>query len=57
MPALKGVVISHSNLEFVGGGKARIIGDCPNTIVDVKFDAMVWSPRIRMKLCMYSSSL
>ncbi|KAH6914087.1 hypothetical protein BKA70DRAFT_1260398 [Coprinopsis sp. MPI-PUGE-AT-0042] len=45
IPSLEGVVIAHSNLDFTAD-KARIKGDCPFLICDIKFDATVWKPRI-----------
>lgn len=49
IPALRGVVLSHSNLTFLESN-AQIKADCPFAVCRVAFNAMVWSPRIGMKL-------
>jgi DNA-directed RNA polymerase I subunit RPA43 len=49
IPALRGVVLAHSNLSFVKQ-TASITADCPFLVCDIQFDATVWSPRVRMKL-------
>ncbi|CAK5281498.1 unnamed protein product [Mycena citricolor] len=49
IPALRGVVLSHSNLVFLTS-TAAINTDCPFLICRVQFDATVWSPRVGMKL-------
>ncbi|KAF8224964.1 hypothetical protein L208DRAFT_1308273 [Tricholoma matsutake] len=49
IPALQGVVLSHSNLGFLTK-EAIIQADCPNLVCTVEFDATIWSPRIGMKL-------
>ncbi|KAJ7594854.1 hypothetical protein C8J56DRAFT_927787 [Mycena floridula] len=49
IPALQGVVLSHSNLTFLQN-TATINGACPFLICDVGFDATIWSPAIAMKL-------
>lgn len=51
IPALRGVVLSHSNLTFLESN-AQIKADCPFAVCRVAFNAMVWSPRIGMKLGM-----
>jgi len=47
--ALQGVVLSHSNLQFLEPA-ATIKADCPFTNVHVGFEAAVWCPQIGMKL-------
>ncbi|GLB37135.1 putative SHS2 domain found in N terminus of Rpb7p/Rpc25p/MJ0397 [Lyophyllum shimeji] len=49
IPALQGVVLSHSNLRFLND-KATVKYDCPYLNCSVEFDATVWSPRVGMKL-------
>ncbi|TFK22581.1 hypothetical protein FA15DRAFT_671373 [Coprinopsis marcescibilis] len=49
IPSLEGVVVAHSDLEFLSD-TAAIKGDCPFMICDVKFNATVWKPRIGMKM-------
>jgi len=49
VPALNGVVISHSNLQFLDR-TSTIKADCPFAVCRVAFDATVWSPQIGMKL-------
>lgn len=50
IPALKGVVISHTNLQFLDR-TTTIKADCPFAVCRVAFDATVWSPRVGSKLC------
>ena len=52
VPALQGVVLSHSNLRFLNN-KANIRGDSPFLVCTVVFDATVWSPRVGIKLCTF----
>ncbi|TFK53676.1 hypothetical protein OE88DRAFT_1655913 [Heliocybe sulcata] len=49
VPALQGVVLAHSNLQFLEQ-KASIKADCPYAVCNVGFDTTVWSPRVGMKL-------
>ncbi|KZT21374.1 hypothetical protein NEOLEDRAFT_1139478 [Neolentinus lepideus HHB14362 ss-1] len=49
VPSLQGVVLAHSNLQFLDQ-KASIKADCPYAICNVGFDATVWSPHAGMKL-------
>jgi DNA-directed RNA polymerase I subunit RPA43 len=49
IPAFEGVVLAHSNLCFLDQ-VATIKADCPFAICKVGFEAIVWSPRIAMKL-------
>ncbi|KAG8910138.1 hypothetical protein FRC01_006526, partial [Tulasnella sp. 417] len=49
IPSLKGVVLSHSNIKFLDD-TAQILNECPFTICNVGFDALVWSPRVGMRL-------
>ncbi|KAJ6586842.1 hypothetical protein DFH09DRAFT_1141694, partial [Mycena vulgaris] len=49
IPALRGVVLAHSNLSFLKQ-TAAITADCPFLVCKIQFDATVWSPRVRMKL-------
>ncbi|KAF7321280.1 BTB domain-containing protein [Mycena kentingensis (nom. inval.)] len=49
IPALRGVVLAHSNLEFLKP-TATITADCPFLVCKVQFDATVWCPHVRMKL-------
>ncbi|KAJ7783050.1 hypothetical protein B0H16DRAFT_1495166 [Mycena metata] len=49
IPALRGVVLAHSNLSFLKQ-TAAITADCPFLVCNIQFDATVWSPHIRMKL-------
>ncbi|KAJ7497214.1 hypothetical protein FB451DRAFT_1210500 [Mycena latifolia] len=49
IPALRGVVLAHSNLSFLKP-TAAITADCPFLVCNIQFDATVWSPRVRMKL-------
>jgi hypothetical protein len=48
-PSLSGVVLAHSNLQFLERS-ARIQADSPFAIANVGFDATIWSPEIGMKL-------
>ena len=52
LPALQGVVLSHSNLRFLNN-TATIRGDSPFLVCTVVFDATVWSPRVGIKLCTF----
>ena len=52
VPALQGVVLSHSNLRFLNN-TATIRGDSPFLTCTVVFDATVWSPRVGIKLCTF----
>jgi DNA-directed RNA polymerase I subunit RPA43 len=49
IPALKGVVLAHSNIEFITQ-KGKILGDCPFATFEIAFDAIVWSPEVGMRL-------
>jgi hypothetical protein len=49
IPTLRGVVLSHSNLCFLGK-TATIKADCPFSVCNIGFDATVWSPRVCTKL-------
>ncbi|RXW13227.1 hypothetical protein EST38_g12626 [Candolleomyces aberdarensis] len=49
IPALQGVVLSHSNLAFTSE-TGNIKGDCPYIVCDIRFDATIWNPHIGMKL-------
>ncbi|RDB16806.1 DNA-directed RNA polymerase I subunit rpa43 [Hypsizygus marmoreus] len=49
IPALQGVVLSHSGLRFLSS-VATIQADCPFLVCKVEFDATVWSPHVGMKL-------
>ncbi|KAJ6475287.1 hypothetical protein C8R47DRAFT_1142923 [Mycena vitilis] len=49
IPALRGVVLAHSNLSFLKQ-TAAITADCPFLVCHIQFDATVWSPHVRMKL-------
>lgn len=49
VPALQGVVLVHSNLQFLDR-KASIKADCPYAVCPIDFDATVWSPSVGMKL-------
>ncbi|KAJ7084306.1 hypothetical protein B0H15DRAFT_939956 [Mycena belliarum] len=49
IPALRGVVLAHSNLSFLKP-TAAITADCPFLVCNIQFDATVWSPRVRMRL-------
>ncbi|KAG6896431.1 hypothetical protein C0992_008308 [Termitomyces sp. T32_za158] len=49
IPALRGVVLSHSNLSFLSK-TATVQGDCPFLVCPIEFDATIWSPRVGMKL-------
>ncbi|TFY79220.1 hypothetical protein EWM64_g4790 [Hericium alpestre] len=49
IPALRGVVLSHSNIQFLQS-VGRIKDDTPFTICNVGFEAMIWSPEVGMKL-------
>ncbi|KAG5642438.1 hypothetical protein DXG03_002784 [Asterophora parasitica] len=51
IPALRGVVLSHSNLRFLST-TATIKADCPFLVSKIEFDATIWSPRVGMKLGM-----
>ena len=52
VPALQGVVLSHSNLKILNN-TATIRGDSPFLVCTVVFDATVWSPRVGIKLCTF----
>lgn len=49
IPALDGVVLSHSNLSFKDD-TASIQADCPFLVCKIIFDATVWRPAVGMKL-------
>ncbi|KAF7376075.1 DNA-directed RNA polymerase I subunit rpa43 [Mycena sanguinolenta] len=49
IPALRGVVLAHSNLSFLKQ-TAAITADCPFLVCNIQFDATVWSPHVGMKL-------
>ncbi|KAJ3796192.1 hypothetical protein GGU11DRAFT_789349 [Lentinula aff. detonsa] len=49
IPALDGVVLSHSNLTFKED-TAVIQADCPFLVCKILFDATVWRPLVGMKL-------
>jgi len=49
IPALRGVVLSHSNLRFLSN-IATLKVECPFLVCKVEFDATVWSPRVGMRL-------
>ncbi|KAJ3995151.1 hypothetical protein F5050DRAFT_1769446 [Lentinula boryana] len=49
IPALDGVVLSHSNLTFEED-TAAIQADCPFLVCKILFDATVWRPLVGMKL-------
>ncbi|KAG6852231.1 hypothetical protein C0991_001810 [Blastosporella zonata] len=49
IPALRGVVLSHSNLRFLSK-TATIQADSPYLVCSIEFDATVWSPQVGMKL-------
>ncbi|KAG6816968.1 hypothetical protein H0H87_001283 [Tephrocybe sp. NHM501043] len=49
IPALRGVVLSHSNLRFLSK-TATIQADCPYLICSIEFDATIWSPQVGMSL-------
>ncbi|KAJ6499382.1 hypothetical protein C8R45DRAFT_982243 [Mycena sanguinolenta] len=49
IPALRGVVLAHSNLSFLKQS-AAITADCPFLVCNIQFDATVWSPHVGMKL-------
>ncbi|KAJ7925219.1 hypothetical protein B0H13DRAFT_1975542 [Mycena leptocephala] len=49
IPALRGVVLAHSNLSFLKK-TASITADCPFLVCNIQFDATVWSPHVGMKL-------
>ncbi|KAJ3749080.1 hypothetical protein DFH05DRAFT_1520671 [Lentinula detonsa] len=49
IPALDGVVLSHSNLTFKED-TAAIQADCPFLVCKILFDATVWRPLVGMKL-------
>ncbi|KAF5385752.1 hypothetical protein D9615_002481 [Tricholomella constricta] len=49
IPALRGVVLSHSNLRFLST-TATIQADCPFLVCKIEFDATIWSPHVGMKL-------
>ncbi|KII92251.1 hypothetical protein PLICRDRAFT_103985 [Plicaturopsis crispa FD-325 SS-3] len=49
IPALRGVVIAHANMQFVEP-TSKINADSPYAISKVGFDATVWSPHVGMKL-------
>lgn len=54
IPALRGVVLSHSNLRFLSKTGA-VQGDCPFLVCPIEFDATIWSPRVGMKLSMFAA--
>ncbi|KAJ3733645.1 hypothetical protein DFJ43DRAFT_995096 [Lentinula guzmanii] len=49
IPALDGVVLSHSNITFKED-TAAIQADCPFLVCKILFDATVWRPLVGMKL-------
>ncbi|KAE9411138.1 hypothetical protein BT96DRAFT_961159 [Gymnopus androsaceus JB14] len=49
IPALDGVVLSHSNLSFKED-TAVIQADCPFLVCKILFDTTVWRPAVGMKL-------
>ncbi|KAF9071129.1 hypothetical protein BDP27DRAFT_1291887 [Rhodocollybia butyracea] len=49
IPALDGVVLSHSNVSFKED-TAAIQADCPFLVCKIIFDATVWRPLVGMKL-------
>ncbi|KAJ4468185.1 hypothetical protein J3R30DRAFT_3560115 [Lentinula aciculospora] len=49
IPALDGVVLSHSNLSF-NENTAAVQADCPFLVCKIVFDAIVWRPLVGMKL-------
>ncbi|KAF5389377.1 hypothetical protein D9757_004328 [Collybiopsis confluens] len=49
IPALDGVVLSHSNLAFEQD-TAALQADCPFLVCKVFFDVIIWRPVIGMKL-------
>ncbi|KAF9263441.1 hypothetical protein L218DRAFT_973215 [Marasmius fiardii PR-910] len=49
IPAFQGVVLSHSNLQFLEK-QAAIKADCPFLVCKISFAATVWRPRVGMKL-------
>ncbi|KIK67064.1 hypothetical protein GYMLUDRAFT_37104 [Collybiopsis luxurians FD-317 M1] len=49
IPALDGVVLSHSNLSFQED-TAAIQADCPFLVCKILFDVTVWRPTVGMKL-------
>ncbi|KAG6813640.1 hypothetical protein H0H92_008877 [Tricholoma furcatifolium] len=53
IPALRGVVLSHSNLHFLSK-TATIQADCPFLICPVEFDATIWSPHVVGKISLSS---
>ncbi|KAJ9101038.1 hypothetical protein QFC21_003256 [Naganishia friedmannii] len=48
-PALQAVLLAYSNIRFADT-TANILNDCPFAIVDVSFNAVVWSPKIGHRL-------
>jgi hypothetical protein len=56
VPALQGVVLSHSNLAFTSD-TALILPDSPFARCTITFKALVWSPRVGMKLSAYSHEI
>lgn len=42
--------MAYSNVEF-DDTTANIVNDCPFAVCDIWFDAVVWAPKIGMKLC------
>jgi DNA-directed RNA polymerase I subunit RPA43 len=53
IPAFQGVVLAHSNLQFLDP-TATIKADCPFAVCKVVFDATVWSPQVGIKLGEFS---
>lgn len=48
-PALRGVVLSHSDMHFLDD-VGRLKADSPFAVVNIGFNAVVWSPEIGMQL-------
>lgn len=44
------MLLAYSNVEF-DDTTANIVNDCPFAVCDIWFDAVVWAPKIGMKLC------
>lgn len=55
-PALDAVLLAYSNIEF-DDSTANIVNDCPFAVCDIWFDAVVWAPKVGMKLCELRSEL
>ncbi|TRM69630.1 hypothetical protein BD626DRAFT_390586 [Schizophyllum amplum] len=49
IPAFQGVVLSHSNLDFLSHA-AQLRAECPFLVCKIAFSATVWHPHIGMKL-------